>query len=133
MTLISSPATRANSSTLATLVIGGNAASREAAIADALDPSQTSAVILEGIPSGQSILDEPRTNLQVIRIAPGCVCCVGNLTLRVHLNRILRKSPQRLFISLVNDTHLAQVRAFLTQEPYRTLLTLTEEIIAPNN
>jgi hypothetical protein len=133
MTLISSPATRANSSTLATLVIGGNAASREAAIADALDPSQTSAVILEGIPSGQSVLDEPRTELQVIRIAPGCVCCIGNLTLRVHLNRILRKSPQRLFISLVNDTHLAQVRAFLTQEPYRALLTLTEEIIAPNN
>ena len=120
-------------STLVTLVIGGNAASREAAIATTFDLTQSTAAILEGIPSGHGALDEPRHNLQVIRIAPGCVCCVGNLTLRVHLNRILRKSPQRLFIALSNDTHLAQVREFLMQEPYRTLLTLSEEIVSTNS
>jgi hypothetical protein len=122
----------ASLTTLATLVIGGNAASCEAAIVATIDPSQTTAVILEGIPSGHGALDEPQSHLQVIRIAPGCVCCVGNLTLRVHLNRILRKAPQRLFIALANDTHLAKVREFLMQEPYRDLLTLSEEITATN-
>jgi len=110
------------------LVIGGDAASREAAIATAIDPTQSTAVILEGIPSGHSTLDEPQSHLQVIRIAPGCICCIGNLTLRVHLNRILRKAPQRLFIALANDTHLTQVCKFLNGEPYHALLTLTGEI-----
>lgn len=124
MTLISS----GKSTTLTTLTIGGDVAAREAAIATVIDPTQTTAVILEGIPSGRSTLDEARPQLQVIRIAPGCICCVGNLTLRVHLNRILRKAPQRLFIALADSTHLAQVRDFLTREPYRDLLGLTDEI-----
>ena len=116
--------------TLATIVVGTNAALREAAIANAIDPAQSTAVILEGIPSGSSALDQPHDHLQVIRIAPGCVCCIGNLTLRVHLNRLLRQAPERLFISLATDAHLPQVRAFLSAEPYRDYLTLSDEIRA---
>ena len=113
-----------------TLVVGGNAASREAAIAAAMDQSVPTAAILEGIASGTSLLESDAApgNLQIFRIAPGCMCCVGNLTLRVTLNRLLRKPPVRLFIALATDTHLPQVRAFLTREPYDAFLTLTNDI-----
>lgn len=116
--------------TLTTLVVGGIAATREAAIAAAIDPAVPTAAILEGIASGTSRLEsnEALGNLHICRIAPGCMCCVGNLTLRVTLNRLLRKPPARLFIALATDTHLPQVRAFLTQEPYDSFLTLTEDI-----
>jgi hypothetical protein len=113
---------------LTTLVTGGSAAVREAAIAAAINPAVSTATILEGIACGSSALDALQTHdtLQVHRIAPGCMCCIGNLTLRVTLNRLLRKPPQRLFISLATTTHLAQLRTFLTNTPYDRLLTLTE-------
>lgn len=112
-----------------TLVSGGSAAAREAAIAKALDPDIPTAVILEGLASGASPLDAPPDKLNVQRIAPGCMCCVGNLTLRVTLNRLLRPSNQqplqRLFIGIANDAHLAQIQAFLSSPPYDQLLELT--------
>lgn len=74
--------------TLTTLVTGAGAAQREAAIAAALDPALTTALILEGIPSGHSPLDTA-SGLRVARIAPGCPCCSGNMTMRVTLNRLL--------------------------------------------
>jgi G3E family GTPase len=118
--------------TVTTLVTGAHVAAREAAIAQALDRSVATAVILEGIASGLALLEDESTsgNLQIIRIAPGCMCCVGNLTLRVNLNRILRKPPQRLFIALATDTHVEQVREFLLREPYDAFLTLTENLHA---
>lgn len=114
--------------TLTTLVTGMRAIERETAISAALDPDVRTAVILEGIASGSSAIDTlaARDTLQIHRIAPGCMCCVGNLTLRVTLNRILRNPPQRLFISLATATHLTQLRGFLTDAPYDALLTLTE-------
>jgi G3E family GTPase len=116
--------------TLTTLVIGGRPAAREAAIAGALDPSVATAVILEGIASGNSHLasDANPDVLRILRIAPGCMCCVGNLTLRVTLNRLLRKPPSRLFIALSTSAHLLQIRSFLCAEPYDAFLTLTEDI-----
>jgi G3E family GTPase len=119
--------------TLTTLVIGGRAAAREAYIAAALDPTVPTAVILEGIASGVALLEQSAPGpLQIMRIAPGCMCCVGNLTLRVTLNRILRKPPARLFIALATATHIAQIRAFLTQEAYRSLLMLTDDVDIEN-
>ncbi|HSY28596.1 MAG TPA: GTPase, partial [Burkholderiaceae bacterium] len=100
--------------TLTSLVIGAHAAAREAAIAAAIDPVISTVVILEGLAAGVSHLTATST-LQIIRIAPGCMCCVGNLTLRVTLNRLLRKPPARLFIALATNTHLPQIRDFLTQ------------------
>jgi len=114
--------------TLTTLVVGGRAAAREAAIAAAFDPTTPTAVILEGIAPGTSDLDSSAPHLQIVRIAPGCMCCVGNLTLRVTLNRLLRKPPSRLFIAVADSTHLAQIRAFLAQQPYDAFLTLTDHI-----
>ena len=114
--------------TLVTLVTGTRAATRETALAATLDDAVSTALILEGMPDGSSRLDglSKRDTLHIARIAPGCLCCVGNLTLRVTLNRILRHPPVRLYISLANSTHLEQIRSFLSAPPYDALLTLTD-------
>ena len=128
-----------------TLVTGACTAARETAIAAALmsvasAPAAaplvgcTVALILEGLPSGQSehaAMLDPHHNpllVQAARIAPGCLCCIGNLTLKVTLNRILRHPPQRLYISLASATHIGQLRAFLSSPPYDTLLRLTDDL-----
>ena len=113
-----------------TLVTGPSAAAREAAIAAELDPAQVTAVIAEGLPDGSSTL-APGTGLPLLtvtRIAPGCICCSGNLTMRVTLNRALRQQPARLFISLADATHLDRILLFLRQEPYDKLLSLTKDL-----
>ncbi|MGV8869783.1 MAG: GTPase [Janthinobacterium svalbardensis] len=120
-----------------TLVSGGRAAGREAAIAHALAPDEPAAVILEGLADGNAILADlagqvspsPPFPLQLLRIAPGCLCCSGNLVLRVTLNRLLRHPPARLFISLADATHIEQLRAWLTASPYDILLALQADIV----
>jgi hypothetical protein len=116
--------------TLATLITGPRAGLREAAIAARIDPTLHTAVILEGLPDGngqlQTSSDHPL--LHIVRIAPGCMHCIGNLVMRVTLNRILRDKPQRLFISVASDEHIAQLREFLTTAPYDALLTLTDNL-----
>jgi hypothetical protein len=111
-----------------TLVLGGSIAAREEAIAARLQAGVSTAVILEGIPGGSSPLDESLPGLQVARIAPACMCCTGNLTLRVTLNRILRRHPERLFVSLANTAHLERIRAFLQTPHYNSLLALTPDL-----
>jgi G3E family GTPase len=119
--------------TLTTLVTGLRATEREAAISAAIQPEVCTAIILEGIASGAGTLDAwaAHDTVRLHRIAPGCMCCIGNLTLRVTLNRILRKPPQRLFIGLASTAHLMQLRAFLANTPYDKLLTLTDTMLAP--
>jgi G3E family GTPase len=115
---------------MATLVVGGTYAAREAAIAAALQAGERSAVILEGLPDGKagSPLERALAPDDIRRIAPGCLCCTGNLTMRVTLNRVLRHPPQRLFISLADAGHLAQIHAFLDMPSYQPLLTLTDDL-----
>lgn len=125
-----------------TLVMGGSAAQREAAIgarlaslaqgarptgAAAGSPDGVAAVLLEGLPSGQTLLS-PSNHLHIHRIAPGCLCCTGNLVLRVTLNRILRLRPDRLFIGLAATDHLDQLRSWLQAPPYDQLLELTADL-----
>ena len=110
-----------------TLVTGASPAARELAIAAALpDPQQLStAIILEGLAPGSSPLDTLPDSVQLARIAPGCLCCTGNLVLRVTLNRLLRRSPARLYIGVANAEHLDQLRSWLGSAPYDQLLDLT--------
>jgi G3E family GTPase len=117
--------------TLTTLVSGARPAEREAAIAAVIDPGMTTALILEGLPDGTTQLDgiTDLPTVHIARIAPGCLCCTGNLTMRVTLNRILRHPPARLYISLATTAHLAQIRSFLQQPPYDKLLALTKDIV----
>src|SRR5450830_466581 len=107
-----------------TIVSGADYAQREATIWQAgacfLDRHGSDsriAVILEGLPSG-NFLFLPSAQINIQRIAPGCFCCIGNLTMRVTLNRLLRQKIQ----------HLQNLRETLQQAPYDQLL-LEESII----
>ena len=111
-----------------TLVTGQRAAMREAAIASAISRDREVALILEGLPDGTAPLFEDGPHLTQVRIAAGCLCCIGNLTLRVTLNRLLRQKPQDIYISLANDAHLEQLEEFLRSPPYNDLLRLTETL-----
>ena len=113
-----------------TLVTGASPSIREAAIRSALGPEANAAIILEGIPDTNSGLDAGSPQPQIARIAPGCLCCTGNLTMRVTLNRLLRGKPQRLYIGLATSAHIEQLRAFLSAPPYENLLVLTKDLHA---
>lgn len=115
---------------LTTLVTGITAAAREAAIAATIEYGVETALILEGLPNGSPLLDDNSPHLHMARIAPGCVCCTGNLTMRVTLNRMVRRRPARLYIGLATSEHLEQIRLFLTQPPYENLLQLTKDMRA---
>jgi hypothetical protein len=113
-----------------TLVPGATASLREARIAASLPPGQRCALILEGLPDGHSsLLASPL--LAVHRIAPACLCCTGNLVLRVTLNRILRLRPERLMIGVASVDHLDQLRSWLQDSPYDQLLELTPDLTHP--
>ncbi|HEV7814815.1 MAG TPA: GTPase [Janthinobacterium sp.] len=122
--------------TVTTLVVGGSAGGREAAIAAALVPGLASAAILEGLSDGNSALADlaeltkggAAPAVQVMRIAPGCLCCAGNVILRVTLNRLLRHPPEQLFISLADASHLETLRLWLSSAPYDQLLDLGADI-----
>jgi len=119
-----------------TLVTGSSAEARERAIHEQLSLSNLhrngaiSAVILEGLASGTSPLDALPAHVLRARIAPGCLCCAGNLVLRVTLNRMLRQRPERLFIGVARSEHLDQLRSWLESEPYDQLLRLTPNLIS---
>jgi hypothetical protein len=122
--------------TVLTLVTGASARAREAAIAASLSDlhdlheGATQAIILEGLASGTSPLDDLPAGSAVARIAPGCLCCTGNLVLRVTLNRLLRRRPSRIFIGVADSEHLDQLRSWLQSEPYDQLLRLTSDLNA---
>jgi hypothetical protein len=123
--------------TILTLVTGPGAAAREAAIAAHLsdlheDPPAPNlqAIILEGLASGNTPLDDLPPGQTLARIAPGCLCCTGNLVLRVTLNRLLRQRPRRIFIGVADSGHLDQLRSWLQSEPYDQLLRLTSDLKA---
>ncbi|UGQ47030.1 P-loop NTPase family protein [Massilia endophytica] len=119
-----------------TLVTGPGAALRERAIAARLEQGSDTAIILEGLAEAGSPLadfaDLPPDAWRpaIHRIAPGCLCCAGNLVLRVTLNRILRRPPAQLFISLADPAHVGQLRASLSAAPYDTLLCLGADLAA---
>jgi hypothetical protein len=81
--------------------------------------------------SGQLETLAAQAGFPLIRVAPACMCCTGNLTLRVHLNRLLRHAPQSIWISLATDEHIGQLTAFLSSPPYDVLLSM-EPIVDGN-
>jgi hypothetical protein len=103
-----------------------------------LTPSkrQGHAVLLEGLPDGSGQLETLLANpdapgdAALIRLAPGCLCCSGNLILRVSLNRLLRRKPARLFIALAATAHIGQLRTQLQTAPYDDWLTLDTDLDA---
>ena len=125
--------------TLVTLVHGGSGSGREAAIAaqasfHAADRAGSSTrigvAILEGLAGGSGALQvlEASAVMKVIRVAPGCPCCTGNLTMRTTLNRVLREKPASLFLAIADARHKDKVRAFLQEPQYREHLALGPEL-----
>jgi hypothetical protein len=68
------------------------------------------AVIAEGALFG---VDAP-ADVSVVRLAAGCVCCLGLVPLRVSLTRLLRSvRPRSLLLIVASDEHLPRLRALL--------------------
>ena len=120
------------------LVTGPGPGAREAAIAARLGDASPTVIILEGLSDGGSALafepadgsSDVAPDPKVLRIAPGCLHCSGNLVLRVTLNRVLRHPPARLYIGLATAEHLELLRAWLSEPPYGDLLDLQSDIAA---
>lgn len=73
-------------------------------------PRGRRAVIAE---SGLLPLEAP-ADVPLARLAPGCVCCVGQVPLRVTLTRTVRAvRPDDLLLLLATADHLPRVRALL--------------------
>ena len=113
-----------------TLVAGGTAAARQAAVIERLDPAIPAAIIFEGIhPAHPAFVDPARpTLLLTTTIAPDCPCCGAGLVLRVTLDRMVQRRPQRLFICLADAGHLSHLQQFLGEPPYAHRLSLTPVI-----
>ncbi len=112
--------------TLVRLVHGGDAAARERAIAGEIPPGTAAVALLEGLATESGL--SSTESLTVLRIAPGCPCCTGSLTMRVTLNRLLRHPPAILFMSLTDASHLTSVQSFLQEEQYCGRLELGPEL-----
>lgn len=82
--------------------------------------------MVEGV-SQTPVHFDPKIRLS--RIAPGCPCCVGKLTMQVTLNRLLRDAPARMYIAMADAAHIEGMRAFLTQAPYDALLKLDDDLL----
>lgn len=53
-------------------------------------------------------------DVPLARLAPGCVCCVGQVPLRVALGRLVRAHrPDDMLLLLASADHLPRVRALL--------------------
>lgn len=102
------------------LLAGGNYPTREAWIVTAvaaLPLGLKVGVLLEGLPSG-SLLLQPSSHLVIERIAPGCFCCIGQLAMRVTLNRLLRRQLDVLFIAINDINHLQALSLYLQTDAY---------------
>lgn len=70
----------------------------------------TRAVVAE---SGFLPLAAP-AGVALARLAPGCVCCVGQVPLRVALGRMVRTHrPDEMLLLLASAHHLPRVRTLL--------------------
>lgn len=102
------------------LVAGATYSTREAwiATASAALPSDLKVgALLEGLPSG-SLLLQPSPHLLVERIAPGCFCCIGQIAMRVTLNRLLRRQLDVLFIAINDINHIQALLLSLQTDAY---------------
>ncbi len=116
--------------TIVTPVYGGTSKAREAAIAARVTDGIKTAAIIEGF-AGIGVLTDglaPSTDLQLIHLAAGCLCCTGQLAMRVTLNRLLRNQPDQIYLSLANSEHLTGVINFLKEDQYHRRLKIGKAV-----
>lgn len=95
-----------------TLQVARDAAARQAALdAWLVVAPAPRAVIAEGALVNLAAPDD----VEVVRLAAGCPCCLGLVPLRVSLTRLLRSvRPRALLLLVADDAHLPRLRALLT-------------------
>ena len=120
----------ANKPITVTLIAGSSYSDREAWICNQISqlPARKIGVLLEGLPQGDFAL-EPNQNLILERLASGCFCCVGNLVVRVVLNRLIRSKISHIFIGLSQTEHLMSFKTFLQDPSYQELIQFESEHI----
>ncbi len=118
-----------------TLVVGLGAHERELAIknrmailAEPLVQSPTWGILSEGFCHGNPVLSENENTL-IFRIAAGCICCSNRLIMRIYLNRLIQQAPDHLFLSISTESHLEQIKQFLTTTAYRNTIELTPDLL----
>ncbi|GAC1407655.1 MAG: hypothetical protein NVSMB6_05680 [Burkholderiaceae bacterium] len=113
-----------------TLVSGGTAADREAAIAACVNPRTLTYVLLEGGHGSEHPLANAVNwpNVRVDTIAAGCPCCNAGMVMRVTVDRILRRRPTQMFISLAQFTQVQHLQKYLSATPYAALVYLSPPI-----
>ncbi len=66
-------------------------------------------------------------DVALARLAPGCVCCVGEVPLRTALTRIVRAyRPHELLLLIAADEHRERVRRLLRAVPLGRPIELLE-------
>lgn len=120
----------ANKPITVTLIAGSSYSQREAWICNQITqvPAQKMGVLLEGLPQGVGSLESSQ-NLLLERLASGCFCCVGNLVVRIVLNRLIRSKTSHIFISLSQAEHVSSFKTFLQDPPYQELIQIESEHI----
>ena len=74
-------------------------------------PTGVRLIIVEG---ALAAIDAP-DDVAVTRIATGCVCCLGQVPLRVALVRSVRAlRPEHVLLLLASGAHLDRIRALLS-------------------
>jgi G3E family GTPase len=111
------------------VVTGARGAGKTTWLAHALDArpaAERRAVLLTEV--GAASLD-PRRNVTVAAAEPGCICCVGQVSLRIALTRLLRESmPARLYLELGEPAHLGASLRTLRNPWLAPVLTLVEVV-----
>jgi len=76
----------------------------------ATSPPGRRAIVVEG---AFSVLEVP-ADVPLTRLGAGCVCCLGQVPLRVALTRMVRSvRPDAVLLVLWHGDHLERVRALL--------------------
>jgi len=94
----------------ATVVIDGAGAAGAIAAWLAATQGLRRAAFIEGLTAAPDLPDD----VPATRLAAGCVCCVGQVPLRVGITRAVRSArPQALLLVLPGGAHRPRVRALL--------------------
>jgi len=103
---------RAAAASRVTVLAARGAAAQQAALDQwlAASPAAPRSVIAEGVFVD---LSAP-ADVEIVRLAAGCVCCLGLVPLRVTLTRLLRASrPRSLLLLVASDEHLPRLYTLL--------------------
>lgn len=111
------------------VVTGAKGAGKTTWLSQALDErpcAERRAVLLTEV--GATSLSA-RTRVTVAAAEPGCICCVGQVGLRVALTRLLRDArPERLYLELGEPGHLAASLRTLRSPWLAPVLAITDVV-----